>query len=207
MDTPSPAPDIELVLFDIGGVLAAFDGLAVMQRLTGAADELEVAARWLESPWVRRFESGRCTEDEFANGMLAEWDFPYTPAEFLENFLVWLGQPFDGAEDLIRDTAANAKVGCLSNTNALHWRSKISRWPLTKLFEYPFVSYELGAVKPDAEIFARVVERLPTTRDRVLFLDDNAVNIEGARVSGFRSERVRGVSEARATLTTYGLLP
>jgi HAD superfamily hydrolase (TIGR01509 family) len=178
----------------------------VIQELTGASDELEVAARWLESPWVRRFESGGCTEQEFAIGMLAEWDFTYTADEFLENFLVWLADPFDGAEQLIRETAASTKVGCLSNTNALHWRAKISHWPLTSLFEYRFVSYELGAVKPDAEIYERVIQRLPTTPDRVLFIDDNAINVEGARASGLRSEQVRGVAEARAALSSYGLV-
>jgi putative hydrolase of the HAD superfamily len=138
--------------------------------------------------------------------MLAEWDFPYTPDEFLENFLVWLGDPSDGAEQLIRETAARTKVGCLSNTNGLHWRAKISHWPLTSLFEYRFLSYELGAVKPDAEIYERVIQRLPTTPDRVLFVDDNAINVEGARASGLRSEQVRGVTEARAALSGYGLV-
>jgi HAD superfamily hydrolase (TIGR01509 family) len=199
-------PDIDLVLFDIGGVLAAFAGLPVIQELTGAADELEVAARWLQSPWVRRFEAGGCTDEEFATGMLAEWGFPYTPEEFLENFLMWLADPFDGAEQLVKDTAARTTVGCLSNTNALHWRAKISHWPLTSLFEYRFRSYELKAVKPDAEIYERVIGRLPITPERVLFLDDNAVNVEGARAVGLRSEQVRGVAEARAALSSYGLL-
>ncbi len=37
-------------------------------------------------------------------------------------FLSWLGDPFDGAEQMVRDTKDHATVGCLSNTNALHWR-------------------------------------------------------------------------------------
>lgn len=64
--------DIDLVLFDIGGVLADFAGLAVIAELTGTT-ELEVAARWLMSPWVRRFEAGECSEQEFATGVVAEW--------------------------------------------------------------------------------------------------------------------------------------
>jgi len=199
-------PTVELVLFDIGGVLAGFAGLPVMRELTGAADELVVAARWMESPWVRRFESGGCTEQEFATGMLTEWGFPYTPEEFLENFLVWLGEPFDGAEQLIRDVAGHTMVGCLSNTNPLHWRNKISHWPLTALFEYRFLSFELDAVKPDFEIYERVIERLPLRPNRVLFVDDNAVNVEAARSSGLHAEQVRGVAEARAALSRFGLV-
>jgi glucose-1-phosphatase len=197
---------IEVVLFDIGGVLAEWTGLPVMRALTGAASDLDVAGRWLMSPWVRRFESGRCSEQEFAEGVVAEWRFPFTPDEFLERLLGWLDDPFAGAEQMVRDTKAHGMVGCLSNTNALAWREIISHWPLTALFEYRFLSFELGAVKPDHEIFGLVVEQLPVPPDRVLFLDDNAVNVEAALASGLAAEQARGVAEARAVLTRYSLL-
>jgi HAD superfamily hydrolase (TIGR01509 family) len=197
---------IEVVLFDIGGVLAEWTGPPVMRELTGAASDLDVASRWLMSPWVRRFESGDCSAQEFAEGVVAEWKFPFTPEEFLEKFLTWLGDPFAGAEQMVRETKAHATVGCLSNTNSLAWREVISHWPLTPLFEYRFLSFELGAVKPDREIFELVVEQLPVPPDRVLFLDDNAVNVEGALAAGLRAEQARGVDEARAVLTRYALL-
>jgi glucose-1-phosphatase len=197
---------IDIVLFDLGGVIADFAGLPVIRELTGAASDLDVASRWLMSPWVRRFESGGCSEQEFAEGVVAEWEFPFTPEEFLEKFLSWLGDPFDGAEQMIRDTKAHVTVGCLSNTNEFHWRKLISKWPLTSLFEYRFLSFELGAVKPDREIYERVLERLPVPASRVLFLDDNAVNVEGARAAGLRAEQARGVAEARAVLSSYALI-
>jgi HAD superfamily hydrolase (TIGR01509 family) len=195
---------IEVVLFDIGGVLAEWTGLPVMRELTGAASDLDVAGRWLMSPWVRRFESGECSEQEFAKGVVVEWEFPFTPDEFLERFLGWLDDPFAGAEEMVRET--KAIVGCLSNTNALAWREIISHWPLTALFEHRFLSFELGAVKPDREIFALVVDQLPVVPDRVLFLDDNAINVEAALASGLRAEQARGVAEARAVLTRHALL-
>jgi len=197
---------IEVVLFDIGGVLAEWTGLPVMRELTGAASDLDVASRWLMSPWVRRFESGGCSEQEFAEGVVAEWKFPFTPDEFLERFLSWLDDPFAGAEQMICETKGHAIVGCLSNTNALAWREIISRWPLTALFEHRFLSFELGAVKPDREIFGLVAEQLPVPPGGVLFLDDNAINVEAALAAGLRAEQARGVAEARAVLTRYALL-
>lgn len=197
---------IEVVLFDIGGVLAEWTGLPVMRELTRAASDLDVAGRWLMSPWVRRFESGNCSEQEFAEGVVAEWGFPFTPEQFLEKFLSWLDDPFAGAEQMVRETTAHASVGCLSNTNSLAWREIISHWPLAALFEHRLLSFELGAVKPDREIFGLVVEQLPVPPDGILFLDDNAINVEGALASGFRAEQARGVAEARAVLGRYGLL-
>ena len=200
------AEQIEIVLFDIGGVLARFAGLAVLQRLTGSESELDVAARWLMSPWVRRFESGGCTDLEFAAGVVQEWQLPYSAEQFLETFPSWLDEPFDGAEQMVRDTAARVGVGCLSNTNSLQWRGMISHWPLSQCFEHRFLSFELRAVKPDREIYERVIERLPVPPANVLFLDDNPLNVEGALAAGLRAEQAEGVGAARAVLERYALL-
>ncbi|MGH2842269.1 MAG: HAD family hydrolase [Solirubrobacteraceae bacterium] len=197
---------IEIVLFDIGGVLARFAGLAVLKQLTGSESELDVAARWLMSPWVRRFESGGCTDEEFATGIVEEWQLPYSATQFLEIFPTWLDDPFDGAEQMVRATAARVGVGCLSNTNSLQWHGMISRWPLSQYFEHRFLSFELRAVKPDREIYERVIERLPVSPANVLFLDDNPLNIEGATAAGLRAEPADGVAQARAVLERYGLL-
>ncbi len=199
---------IEIVLFDIGGVLARFAGLQVLRELSGSASELDVAARWLMSPVVRCFESGGCSPEVFAQGVVKEWDLPYSAAQFLEIFPAFLDAPFAGAEEMIRETSARVSVGCLSNTNALQWHGMISHWPLSALFEerYRFLSFELAAVKPDPEIYARVIKRLPVPSDRVLFLDDNPLNIESARASGLTAEPAIAVDGARAVLTLYGLL-
>lgn len=197
---------IQIVLFDIGGVLARFAGLEVLRELTGSESELEVAARWLMSPVVRSFESGGCSNEEFAAGVVAEWDLPFSPEEFLTIFPGWLDDPFEGAEQMIRETASRVQVGCLSNTNALQWQGMISHWPLSTLFEHRFLSFELGAVKPDPEIYAQVIERLPVAPLNVLFLDDNPLNVEGAHAAGLRAEQAVGVTGAREVLQRYGLL-
>ena len=199
---------IKVVLFDIGGVLARFAGLEVLRELTGSDSELDVVARWLRSPVVRRFESGGCSDEEFAAEVVAEWNLPYTPTEFLGIFPGWLDDPFAGAEEMIRQTATRASVGCLSNTNALQWHGMISKWPLSALFEdrLRFLSFDLGAVKPDAELYERVIQRLPVPPAHVLFLDDNPLNVEGAHAAGLRAEQAIAVDGAREVLRRYGLL-
>ena len=133
---------------------------------------------------------------------------PYTAAEFLEIFPTWLEGPFDGAEQMVRDASARVGVGCLCNTNALQWDGMISHWPLSALFEHRFLSFDLGAVKPDPEIYALVVERLPVPPGRVLFLDDNPLNVEGAHAAGLRAEqadRRRGRTRGADPLRIAGL--
>jgi putative hydrolase of the HAD superfamily len=200
-----PAP-FDIVLFDLGGVLVDFGGVEPMKELSGITDDDELWHRWLTCRWVREFERGGCTAAEFAAGVVADWDLPITPDAYLENFASWIGGPYPGAAELVTDTNAVVVTGCLSNTNALHTERHFARYTEIHALQHRFFSHELGAVKPDREVFDRVSQRLGLPRDRILFLDDNLVNVEGAREAGFRSDRAKGVDEARAVLVREGVL-
>jgi putative hydrolase of the HAD superfamily len=198
---------VEIVLFDLGGVLLEVGGVAPMRALSGIDTDEELWARWLACRWVQQLEAGRCTPDEFAAGVVADWELAVAPAEFLATFGAWVNQPFPGAPELVAETRAAARIGCLSNTNAFQWDAHFGGLPLIGAFEFRFLSFELGLVKPDPAIFAAVAAGLPASPDRVLFLDDNAVNVEGAAAYGFGARHVRGIGEARRALVETGVLP
>lgn len=197
---------IDIVLFDLGGVLVDLGGVASMMDLAGIDDEEEIWQRWLTCRWVRGFERGECSPEEFAAGIVADWELTAEPAVFLEAFRDWPGRLFAGAEELVTETREQVPIGCLSNTNALHWDHHFGTWPILESFQYRFLSYELGIVKPDRELFERVAELLPAPPERVLFLDDNLVNVNGAIDTGFVARHVRGVDGARAALVETGVL-
>ena len=185
----------EVVLFDLGGVLIRLGGVGPMGRLAGIDSEEEVWRRWLSCRWVRDFERGWCSNDEFAAGVVADWKLPISPADFLELFGSWPEGTYDGAEQLVSDVSARARVGCISNTNALHW-AIYETWPISNAFELSFLSHKLGLVKPDRELFQHVAGDIAVEPAKVVFLDDNEVNVSAARDVGFTAIRVRGVEEA-----------
>jgi glucose-1-phosphatase len=197
---------IEFVLFDLGGVLIDPGGVGPMRELSGLASEDEVWARWLSCRWVRRFEAGRCTPEEFAAGLVSDWELTLTPAEFLDVFSGWPGLPYPGALDFVAEVRDRVPVGCLSNTNSVQWGANYEATPVIAAFAYRFLSFELGLVKPDRAIFDTVAARLPVTRESVLFLDDNVVNVEAAVAAGFAARHVRGVDGARVALAEAGVL-
>ena len=59
---------------------------------------------------------------------------------------------------------------------------------------------------PDAAIFEHALDDLGVDADRAVFLDDNQVNVDGARAVGLRAERTQGPDEARAVLVSLGVL-
>jgi putative hydrolase of the HAD superfamily len=194
------------VLFDLGGVLIELNGVRAMLELTGIETEDELWRRWLTCRWVRRFESGGCSGTEFADGVVTDWQLELSPEAFLEAFRSWPARPLPGAAELVAETRASVAAGCFSNTNALHWHDHIAAWPLSGLFDHRFLSFELGLLKPDIVAFAGVAALLAVPAERVLFLDDNAVNVAGAAAAGFQATRATGVDEARQALAEAGVL-
>jgi glucose-1-phosphatase len=200
-----PSPGVAAVAFDLGGVLADFGGVAPMRALAGIDSDAELWERWLSCEPVRRFERGAGSAEEFATALVAEWQLAVEPDRFLADFRGWLVGPYDGAEALVKEVKAQVPVACLSNTNRVHWEAGAAQWPLLHLFDRTFLSFELGLVKPDREIFEHVVQELELPADRVLFLDDNEINVMAAREVGLCAERVAGVDEARVVLEAAGL--
>jgi HAD superfamily hydrolase (TIGR01509 family) len=197
---------IDVVLFDLGGVLIELGGVAAMRELTGIESDDELWRRWLGCPWVRSYERGECSTDEFAKGVADDWGLTIEPAAFLAAFAAWPLGPLPGAEALVATVRRSVPVGCLSNTNAMHCDAHFSRWPIFDAFDFRFLSYELGLLKPDREVFDRVAQLVAVPPERILFLDDNQLNVDGARDAGFTAARARGVAEAEDALTAAGVL-
>jgi FMN phosphatase YigB (HAD superfamily) len=197
---------IDLVLFDLGGVLIQPGGVGPMRALSGIESDEALWARWLSCRWVRRFEAGQCTPEAFAAGVVADWELDLDPAAFLQEFGTWPEPPFPGALELVGTVQERVPAGFLSNMNSFQWAANYEAIPLTDAFTFRFLSFELGLVKPDAAVFDAVADRLPVPRRRVLFLDDNVINVEAAAQAGFAARHVRGVAAAHDALTEAGVL-
>jgi len=197
--------DIRCVVFDLGGVLVELGGVREFGDMIGEPDDSLVWSRWLESPWVREYERGRCTTDAFADGLVQEFGLGCTPAEFLDRFRAWPKGLIGGATELVERVSRELPVACLSNTNALHWEHQADAFRLADLFPTRFLSHELDLIKPDREIYEHVVEALALPAESILFLDDNQPNVEAARAAGLRAERTIGPESARQHLERHGL--
>jgi FMN phosphatase YigB (HAD superfamily) len=177
-----------------------------MRALAHIDSDEELWQRWLTSPWVRRFERGHCSAEEFAAGIVAEWGLDLPADDYLERLRSWMGVPPPAAGELLDDVRRRVPIGCLSNMNALHWDVITARSSSFDTFTYRFLSFELGMVKPDRELFAAIASRLPSDPARVLFLDDNSMNVDAATAAGFVARRVQGLDQARRTLVEVGVL-
>lgn len=194
---------VEVVVLDMGGVLVR---LAPLPELLGqeGADE-SFWPRWLASETVRDFERGAIESEEFATRFVDEFPLDLTPDEFLENFSQFCCGLWPGAVQLVKSIKSSVTTALLSNTNALHWSSQPDAEIVAGLCDHSFLSYQTGLLKPDRPCFDNVTRTLRVAPEAVLFLDDNDINVEGARAAGWQAEVVQGVEGAEQVLRRYGL--
>ena len=68
-----------------------------------------------------------------------------------------------------------------------------------------FLSSSIGLRKPDAEAYDHVVRAIGVPASRILFFDDSAANIEGARARGLVAIHVTSTDDVARALTALGI--
>jgi putative hydrolase of the HAD superfamily len=199
--------DYDLILFDIGGVLIEVAGVKRMLKWAPYLDSPEVMwDKWLGSPVVRDFETGRTTPQIFASQMIEAFRLPVSADRFLAEFKRWPVGLFDGSESLLRQLSATHTLGVLSNTNHIHWTLFETQMTFLDFFHYRFASHQTGHLKPDLEAYRQAAAIAGVAPGRILFLDDNQPNVDGARQAGLSAFRVFGTEGARNCLASLKIL-
>jgi putative hydrolase of the HAD superfamily len=202
-----PHPVFDLLVFDLGGVLVenvGVDRLLAWMSTTPTAEELWHT--WLTSPTVRAFERGNLPAAQFAAGMIAELSLPVSPEEFLTEFAACIKQLYPGALDLLRHLSQSYRLASLSNTNGIHWQRCCDELQLATVFDYHFPSHETGRLKPDRAAFEYVIAQTGCLPERLLFVDDNQVNVDSAAATGMVARRTVGITGVREVLREFGIV-
>jgi len=196
----------DAILFDLGGVLIELAGVEQMLAWSpGVADTDELWRRWLHSPAVRRFEVGGASAEAFAAEIVGEFRLPVSPAEFLAAFTHWPRSLYPGVTELLAGLAPRYRLASVSNTNALHWERFEREWSLPARFHANFPSHEVGRLKPDADYFEHVVAVLGFEPARILFVDDNRINVDAAAALGITARHVRNFAALEPALAALGV--
>jgi putative hydrolase of the HAD superfamily len=199
------APNFDVLLFDLGGVLIDFAGFEELGRLLpGGVERGQVRARWIASASVQRFERAEITPQEFARDVVRELQLDLSLDEFLDAFVDWARGPYPGARALLGRLPKSYRLACLSNSNKLH--TPLHRASMEPLLERYYFSDELGMVKPEPEIFEHVIRDLDVAPARIVFFDDTLINVIAAREAGLLAYEVEGVEALEAQLQTLGVL-
>jgi len=184
------------VLFDLGNVLVHISPEAFLQELGIDTPENRRFYQARVNEIVREYECGNDGTEEF----LARLDrlFNNERGHTANNarigvfsaddlrlaMLAVVGKPVQGMRELVARLRGPVPLGLLSNTNPLHYDWCMENLPVLQLIPSHFLSYKLGFLKPEARVFARVVETLRLPPGNILYIDDMPENIEAGRRAG-----------------------
>jgi FMN phosphatase YigB (HAD superfamily) len=194
---------IEALVFDLGGVIVAHDN-SVMHRAIAARCRAGLsAARIAEFGGDARWGTGRPIEELHAQlcreaGYDGGWD------DFTRDFCCHLVVDFSMLA-FVEQLAARRRVMIFSNTNAVHWAHVVATsGGRLGAFER-HLSYEIGFAKPAPRSFEHVAETAGLSPAAMLFFDDAAANVEGARLAGFNAELFHDEARLRSRVDALAL--
>lgn len=197
---------VRTVLFDLGNVLVRLQP-EMMAKALGADAPAEVARYENDiHALVRRYERGELMTDEALDQMADLFQRRFTLDAIRQSFIAIIGKPIEGMDDLIRRTAKSAHVALVSNTNDLHYEYCRKAVPAMKLLPHHYVSFQIGAIKPEPAFYDYLLNDLECEPGEVLFIDDLKTNVTEAEKFGFRPCQFTGVDELRTELRTLGLV-
>ena len=196
------------VAFDLGKVLVDFDYSIAARRIAarGKMTLLEIAAYINQSPLFAEYELGHMTTQQFYDEIRKVTGFRGDLAEFSSCF----ADIFTEIEPMVRLQAELQQRGvpayAFSNTNELAVEHIRKTFPFYSKLDGCILSYEHGAMKPDARLY-EVVERQSGRRDaEILYLDDRPENIATGAARGWQVILQESPEKSRAAVQNLGLL-
>ena len=209
---PSLTSGIGFVFFDLGNILFSFDPNRACGNVANKVGlkATDVYAAVYESGLQTDFESGHIRQGIFLEKLRAS--LRVSAGQLSDtNFLDALSDMFEPIEPMLevmhRLRLQGVPVGVLSNTCRSHWSwiNRMSAGKHLQQLDAYVLSFEVGAMKPDAAIYDAAEQAAEIDVERILFLDDRQENVDAASARGWRSHCCVGGVDAELILAAYGL--
>jgi glucose-1-phosphatase len=197
---------IEAVVFDLDQVLCRYRierRLALLASWSGRTTEAIYGAIWA-SGFEDEAERGVWTADAYLREFGERLGYPLSVAEWVAARRAAM-EPDEAVLAIARRLARDRPVAMFTNNPLLLKRHIGEVFPaVPEIFgERAVFSAELGRSKPDPEAFQRLARRLGVPAGAVLFFDDDASYVAGARQAGLHACQFEGAETVRKWLAAH----
>lgn len=196
------------IIFDFGNVIHSFDTGRFLARLSGWSGlPVETLREKVYGSGLHsRYERGEVSSAEFRRAVASATGTGVPDETFAEGFAD-IFTPIEGTGEIIRGLKGKYRLGLLSNTNECHYLRHIRKVPVFALFDAVTLSFEVGALKPEAAIYRDALRKLSLPPEECVFIDDIPEYADGASALGIRGIRFSGPARLREELGELGVFP
>jgi HAD superfamily hydrolase (TIGR01509 family) len=209
--TPPPLSPgaADALLFDLGRVVLAIDfdnTLACWAGYAGCEPASLVGQFSSRDEIYQRHERGEISDAEFFAAYRELLGIEISDAQFLEGWNALFAGEMPGIAPLLARAANRLPLYAFSNTNGAHVEHFSQAYAdLLGHFREIFLSSTIGLRKPDAAAYDHVVNAIGVPASRIVFFDDLAENVEGARARGLTAVLVTSSDDVAHALAALGI--
>jgi HAD superfamily hydrolase (TIGR01509 family) len=193
----------DALLFDLGRVVLDIDFGKTLACWAGHAgcEVAHLVGRFSRDDIYRRHETGDISDAEFFEGLRRSLGVKLSDAQFLEGWNAIFAGEMPGIAALLARAAARVPLYAFSNTNNAHVEHfSLEYAAVLGHFREIFLSSAIGLRKPDAAAYDHVVKAIGVDPERIVFFDDLAENIEGAKACGLTALHVTSPGDVARAL-------
>jgi len=193
---------VSVIFSDLGKVVLWFDNNIFYQRMTAhcAKSVGEIREIVHSSPeFYTLFDRGGLTPREFYRRAVAILGARIGYDEFVAAYVDIFSRN-QSVIDLYKRLKGRHRLILLSNTDPLRFGFVRERFPDILFFDEYVLSYEVGALKPEAEIFWEAVRRAGVSPEACVLIDDLEENIRAASALGLKAIHYRPATDLEREL-------
>ena len=191
--------NISTLIFDLGGVIVDLDLPKCIQKFKdlGLENIEQYLSNFGQKDFFMQFEKGQIGIPAFRNEIRKLAGIELTDAQIDEAWCSFLTQIPVEKLHLLSELKKKYRLLMLSNTNPLHIQTAVAAEfsktgkTMQDFFDKCYLSYEMGMVKPDVEIFEALLADAQVKAEECLFLDDGKKNIDTAAALGIQTYWVK----------------
>lgn len=179
-------------VFDLGGVLSVpMVSKKLYEQIKWKVSYEEFLDKFNNSEESIKVHKGEISTKEFFEYLKRYMDDNITLDEF-KNIYVNNNKFFNDTIEIIKKLKnLGYKVYLLSNLKEIDYEKFIKHFDVS-IFDEMFLSFKLGMLKPNDDIYQYVINKLNTKPENIYFFDDNKENVEGAIKNGINAYQVTG---------------
>ena len=191
--------NISTLIFDLGGVIVDLDLAKCIQNFKelGLENIEQYLSNFGQKDFFMQFEKGQIGIPAFRNEIRKLAGTELSDVQIDKAWCSFLTQIPVEKLHLLSELKKKYRLLLLSNTNPLHIETAVAAEfsktgkTMQDFFDKCYLSYEMGMVKPDVEIFEALLTDAQVKAEECLFLDDGKKNIDTAAALGIQTYWVK----------------